>query len=128
MTGIHYESAQDIKSAIEKIALVLEMNHLNLNRIFCIRSHGSASRGIIARCHALPKIMQQCLEVEPAYIIEVISETFDRQSEDERVKTIIHELLHIPNCFGGGFRHHDVVTRSRIEKLYARFRQLSRPQ
>ena len=126
MTGIHYEPANDIKSMVERLALVLEMEHVNPSRVFCIRSHGSASRGIIARCHALPKIMQQCLETEPAYIIEVLSETFDRQSDDEKIKTVIHELLHIPKSFGGGFRHHNVVTRARIENLYSKFRRLNR--
>lgn len=118
MTTIHYENADDIKRKIELIIKVLDMKHVNPSRVYCIRSHGSSSRGIVARCHSLPKIMQQVLAIEPAYIIEVISESFDKQKEEEQVKTLIHELLHIPKTFGGGFLHHNVVTRTKIDKLY----------
>lgn len=119
---ISYEYAHDIKRKIETIVLVLGMKHIKTDRVFCIRSRGSSSRGIIARCHALPKIMQQCLEISPAYIIEIISEQFDKQSDEEQVKTLIHELLHIPKTFGGGFLHHNVVTKSKIDKFYNKYK------
>jgi predicted metallopeptidase len=119
---ISYEYAHDIKRKIETIILVLGMKHIKTDRVFCIRSRGSSSRGIIARCHALPKIMQQVLEISPAYIIEIISEQFDKQREEEQVKTLIHELLHIPKTFGGGFLHHNVVTRAKIDRLYDRYK------
>ena len=122
MTNIRYENAEDIKRKIELLIKILEMKHINPERVYCIRSHGSSSRGIIARCHALPKIMQQVLVIEPAYIIEIISETFDRQKEEEQVKTLIHELLHIPKTFGGGFLHHNVITRAKIDRLYNKFK------
>jgi predicted metallopeptidase len=124
MTTISYQEAQDIQRKIELIVKVLDMKHVNPSRVYCIRSHGSSSRGIIARCHSLPKIMQQVLAIEPAYIIEVISETFDKQKEEEQVKTLIHELMHIPKTFGGGFLHHNVVTRAKIDKLYTKFKHL----
>lgn len=123
---IQYENADDIKRKIELIIRALDMKHINPRRVYCIRSHGSSSRGIIARCHSLPKIMQQALAIEPAYIIEIISETFDKQNEEEQVKTLIHELLHIPKTFGGGFLHHNVVTRAKIDKFYKKFSKLSK--
>lgn len=115
---IKYEEAGDIKRKIELIALALDMKHLSVDRIFCIRSYGSKSRNIIARCHSLPKVMQLCLKTKPAYIIEVINKNFNKQTEDEKTKTLIHELLHIPKSFGGGFRHHNVVRKRTVEKLY----------
>lgn len=121
MSTIRYEKADDIKKKIEIIIKVLEMKHINPERVYCIRSYGSSSRGIVARCHSLPKIMQQVLAIEPVYIIEIISEAFDKQKEEEQVKTLIHELLHIPKAFGGGFLHHNVVTRAKIDKLYTKF-------
>lgn len=121
--AIRYESAEDIKKKIELIIKVLELKHINVERVYCIRSYGSSSRGIIARCHALPKILQQALKIEPAYVIEIISETFDKQNEEEKLKTLIHELLHIPKTFGGGFLHHNVVTRAKIDKLYNKFKK-----
>ena len=122
---ISYEDAPDIKEMVEKLVLVLDMKHINSERFFCIRSHGSKSRGIIARCHALPKIMQKCLTTEPAYIVEVISENFDKLSEDEKVKTLIHEIMHVPKSFGGGFRHHNVISKAKIERLFFKFKKLS---
>jgi predicted metallopeptidase len=121
--SIKYNEAVDIKEKIRKIVSVLDMKHVNLSRVFCIRSHDSSSRNIVARCHALPKIMQQVLNIEPAYIIEILSEKFDTMSEEEQMKTLIHELLHVPQTFGGGFRHHDFVRRSTIEKFYRQFKK-----
>lgn len=121
---IKYENADDIKRKVELIIKLLELKHLNPERVFCIRSHGSNSKGIVARCHSLPKILQQVLAIEPAYVIEIISEIFDKQKKEEQVKTLIHELLHIPKSFGGGFLHHNVVTKAKIEKLYNKFKKL----
>lgn len=122
---ISYENAQDVKAKIELLVSLLGMKHIDTERIFCVRSYGSTSRRIVARCHALPKIMQLCLNIAPSYVIEVISENFDKQSEEEKIKTLIHELLHIPRAFGGGFRHHNIVTKAKIDKLYNKFKNLS---
>ena len=120
---IKYENADDIKRRIDILIDVLDMNHIKKNRIFCLRSYGSKSRGIIARCHSLPKVMQLTLGEEPAYIIEVISKNFDKQNEDDKTKTLIHELLHIPKSFAGGFRHHNVITKSKIERLFYKYKK-----
>lgn len=51
----------------------------------------------VARIHGLGKIWQETLNSPPAYIIiEVISERYDRLTEEEKDKTLTHELLHIP--------------------------------
>jgi len=122
---ISYNPADDIKMRIEQLVNKLGMEHIDTSRLFCIRSHGSSSKGIIARCHALPKIMQQCLSMAPIYIIEVISENFDNLNEEEKIKTLIHELLHIPKSFGGGFIHHDKISKSKVDKLYFKFNQIN---
>jgi len=118
---ISYEEAPDIKRKISEIVSRLEMNHIPLDRVYCIRSKGSSSRNIIARCHALPKIMQQCLNVPASYIIEIISENFDDMNDDEKIRTLIHELLHIPKTFGGGFKHHNTISKRKVESLFKRF-------
>ena len=118
---IIYGDAEDIRNSIKDIIFKLELDHINLDRISCIRSKGSGSRGVIARCHALPKIMQKGLNCGAFYVIEVISERFDNLSEEERIKTLIHELLHIPRAFGGGFRHHDFVNEGMVDKFYRNY-------
>jgi predicted metallopeptidase len=120
---ISYHEAQDIKEKVRKIVEVMNLKYINLDRVFFIRSHESSSRNIIARCHALPKILQQVLEIEPAYVIEILSEKFDKMPEEEQIKTLIHELLHIPKSFGGGFRHHNFVHKRTIDKFYRIYKQ-----
>ena len=115
---IKYEEAPDIKKKIDSLVLASEMKHLNAERIFCIRSYGSKSRGVVARCHALPKIMQKALNTGARYVIEVISEKFDRLSEEQQMKTLIHELMHIPKSFGGGFIHHNIVNSQTVNKIW----------
>jgi predicted metallopeptidase len=39
-------------------------------------------------------------------------------SREEQDKTLIHELMHIPKSFGGGFIHHNIVTDRNVNKLY----------
>ena len=52
------------------------------------------------------------------YLIEVISEKFDKLSVDEQLKVIIHELMHIPKSFGGGFIHHNKVHEASVDHVY----------
>jgi len=68
------------------------------------------------------KIWQRALGLPAHYVIEVISERFDRLSDEDRVKVVIHELLHIPRSFGGGLRpHRGYVTQRRVNDYYRRF-------
>lgn len=66
--------------------------------------------------------MQLALDHKPHYVIEVVSERFDRLSKDEQTKVLIHELMHIPHSFGGGFRaHRPHVTQKKVERMYEKF-------
>jgi predicted metallopeptidase len=116
---IRYELAPDIEAQLKRIARRLKMDHIDLTRVKGIRSYGSTSRGIIARCHALPKVMQLALDLRAHYVVEILSESYRRLSKEDQLKILIHELMHIPETFGGGFRmHRDHVTRKNVEKLY----------
>jgi predicted metallopeptidase len=115
---IKFEPAPEIKNKIENIVKILNMNHVDLERISCFKSYGSSSRGTIARCYALSKIWQQALGTKAYYVIEVLSERFEELPEEEKEKVLIHELLHIPKSFGGGFRHHDFACKNNVEILH----------
>lgn len=118
---MRYEKADDIEARMRDIIVKLEMSHVELNSVACIRSSGTSSRRTIARCHALGKVMQHALGRRAFYVLEFLSERFDKMSEEEKIKVIIHELMHIPKAFGGGFKHHDVVTERNVNKLFERY-------
>lgn len=121
---IEYERDLEIDASVREIASVLGMRHLDLSRVVCMRSYGSKSRRILARCHVMPRIMQKALGTGAYYIIEVVSENFEKLSDDDRTRTLIHELMHIPKSFGGGFRHHgNYVSRRNVEAMYREYRR-----
>ena len=121
---IKYELAEDIGAKIKDILHKLQITHIDESRVACVRSKGSNSKRIIARCHGLPRIMQLALNQKPHYVIEVISEKFDKLSKQEQTKILIHELMHIPHSFGGGFRaHKPYVTWKKVERMYKQFVQ-----
>lgn len=116
---IKYFEAADVKSRVEEIIEKLNMKHIASRQIFCVRSVGSKSERAVARIHGLERIWQKTLNLPPYYVIEVISERYDKLSDEEKDKTLIHELLHIPKGFSGGFRpHKGFISRRKVEKLY----------
>jgi predicted metallopeptidase len=116
---IRYTKSEELEDRVRRIVSALQLGHIDLGRVVCIRSEGSKSRNILARCHTISKVVQHALGLRSHYIIEVVSENFDPLSDEEKTKTLIHELLHIPKAFGGGFRHHaDHVNKRTIEKMY----------
>ena len=117
--ALEYVEAPDVKRLVDEIVECLDLFHVVPQFVFCYRSKGSKSKRTVARIHGLGKIWQEALLRPPAYVIEVISERYDRLSEEEKEKTLIHELLHIPKGFSGGFRpHKGYINRKQVEKLH----------
>jgi len=109
---------------VDEIIVRLDLFYVVPKSVHCYRSKGSKSKRIIARIHGLGKIWQEALELQPAYVIEVLSERYDRLSQEDKEKTLIHELLHIPKGFKGGFRpHKGYVSRKRVESLHNEYRR-----
>jgi len=127
--GIKYFQADDIKKEAEEIVNTLGWNHIDFNHLGFLRSHGSVAPRTIARCHALGKAMQMAMgRPKGFYLIEVISEKFDKLPRDEQTKTIIHELMHIPKTFGGGFIHHNMVHEGNVRKVFDHYQSLRVPK
>lgn len=121
---INYKRDFLIDIKLKDIVERLNFNHIDTSRTISIRSHGSKSRGVIARCHTMPKIMQKALSIQPHYIIEIVSENFDRLGDEDKLRVLIHELMHIPHTFGGGFRHHKpYVNRKTVERMYDEYKR-----
>lgn len=74
-------------------------------RIVCFRSSGSSSRAR-ARIWSFPRIWQMALNTPAHYIIEVLTEKFDKMGKDDQKRVLIHELMHIPKNFSGSLIPH----------------------
>jgi len=118
---IEYYPAPDIKKKMDEIIELLRFDHVKPENVYCVRSRGSQSMRINARIHGLGRIWQLAMGIEATYIIEVISEQFDPLSSDGQDRVLVHELLHIPHGFQGGFRHHkNFVTRENVDVWFKR--------
>ncbi|MBI2621682.1 MAG: metallopeptidase [Candidatus Levybacteria bacterium] len=102
---LEWEDAPDVKRDIVKIVDALDLNHIRASRVFTYRTQGGRARAY-ARTWMMPKIFQHALGIGPAYVIEVLTRYYDRLSEDEKSKVLIHELLHIPKNFSGTLLSH----------------------
>ena len=122
---IKYDFDLELELKARDIINTLGMKHVRLDNVTCMRSRDSSAKNTIARCHALSRIWQKVLNTKAQYIIEVISENFDNLSKEDQEKTILHEILHIPKAFGGGFKHHsNWVTEDRVNNLYRKYKKL----
>ena len=106
---------------------MLQWDHVLLEHLSFLRCNGSKSYRTIEICHALGKAMQIGMGRKKGfYLIEVISERYDKLSIEEQIKVIIHELMHIPKTFGGGFIHHDKVHEESVENIYNNYCNLKK--
>lgn len=102
---ISWEKAPDITRRINYLLRKVRIAWVNPYRIICFRSINANTRAY-ARIWGLGKIWQQALDVEPAYVIEVISEKFDGLPQIEKDKILLHEITHIPRNFSGSLVPH----------------------
>jgi predicted metallopeptidase len=116
---ISYEKAPDVESLAASIIRALSLNYIDCDRLHFYRSKGSKSRRVQARIHGMGRIWFDALGMQPHYIIEVISEEFDDLEQVEKEKVVIHELMHIPSRFSGGFvPHKGRINRRSVEKMH----------
>lgn len=89
-----------------------------------MRGLGSTSRAI-ARIWSLPRPWQLALKISPQYVIEVISERFDKMNQEDQDRTLIHELMHIPKTFSGALVAHrgkkHRIDRKNVEVIYQKY-------
>lgn len=121
---MQWVDAPDIKHEITDIVSKLDLTHIDPARLVCYRSYGSTSRAR-ARIWSLPRVWQMALKVTPHYVVEVLSEKFDRMSGDDRKRVLIHELMHIPKSFSGSLvphrgRFHTINHRT-VEQLFNQY-------
>ncbi|BCX14869.1 MAG: metallopeptidase [Patescibacteria group bacterium] len=115
-SGIFWEDATDVKRKIEMIKEGGEFSWLDLEAITCLRSYGSKSRAI-ARIWGLPKLWQKVLKLKPHYVIEVVSEKYDKLNNQQKEDVLLHEIAHIPKNFSGSLVPHYRKGRRKFKDL-----------
>jgi predicted metallopeptidase len=119
-----YDLAPEIKKTIHTLVERLKLSHIKPNNIHCIRSFDAKTRAY-ARIWGMSRLFKEVAHLEPHYIIEVNARQFDKLSEREKIKTLIHELMHIPKTFSGALLshrgpHHQINDRE-VEKIMNSF-------
>lgn len=118
---IKYVRALDQEEVLRDIVLTLGLNYIDLGRVRVVYSFGANTRAI-ARIWAIPRVVMEAFNLKPLYVIELVSEKFSKLNNEEKVKVIIHEILHIPLKFSGGLRSHgDKVNEREVNKLYKKY-------
>ncbi|MGC8567373.1 MAG: putative metallopeptidase [Caldisphaera sp.] len=115
---IKYQKDIKLENLVRCVILSLNMDYIKQDNVFIIRSFNTKTKAV-ARIYSIPSAIRYVMKIEPIYVIEIISEKFDKLTYDEKVKVIIHELLHIPIGFTGGLRPHgDKVNERIVNKLF----------
>jgi len=119
MTRIKYTTADDVCCIVHELVEQGLFPHVRVDKIKCLASWGASTRAI-ARIHGLSSAWI-ATGLEPGYVIEVIGERYYKLDITDRVKTVIHELLHIPYTFSGGLRPHGRLVNGRVvNSIYRR--------
>ncbi len=104
MAKLKFEPAPDAFFIAKDVVSTLGWNHIDLTRVRFVRSKGSKTNAV-ARIWGLSRIFQEAFDMESLYVIE-LTEKYYKLSDDEKEKTIIHELMHIPKNFSGALLPH----------------------
>lgn len=102
---IVWQEDTKLKQLLRKTVKEAQVGWVKSSRVFTYRSKNAKTRAY-ARIWGLSRIWQKALKVDPAYILEVISEKYDRLSDHEKSKVLLHEVAHIPKNFSGSLVPH----------------------
>lgn len=117
---IEWVNAPDVKKRVGFLAEKLDITWIKKSRIFCFRSSNANTRAY-ARIWGFSRVWQQALGEEPAYIIEVLSEKFDKLPQNQKDRILLHEITHIPRNFSGSLVPH---TRKRKGSFHDKLHQV----
>jgi predicted metallopeptidase len=115
------EKAPDIDKIVRSVLKQNLFPYIDASRIVCMRSRKATSRAR-ARIWSFPHIWQLALNKPAHYIIEILSQHFDHLPNDDKIRVIIHELMHIPKNFSGALiPHHGIhkrITNHTVEQIF----------
>jgi len=102
---VEWSRAEDIDKRLRKLINNLNLGWAKKGKIHSFRSKNSKTKAY-ARIWGFSRIWQEALGKKPTYIIEVISERYDKLDPERQDKILIHELAHIPKNFSGSLLPH----------------------
>lgn len=102
---IVWQADKKLKQQLKKTIKEAGVGWVRTSRVFTYRSENAKTRAY-ARIWGLSRIWQKALKVEPAYILEAISEKYDKLSDHDKSKVLLHEVAHIPKNFSGSLVPH----------------------
>jgi predicted metallopeptidase len=118
---VRYERAIREEEKLREIINKLGLSYIDVGRVRVIYSFNSRSRAI-ARIWCVPRAILEGFNLKPIYVIELIWEKYSKLDESQKIKVLIHELLHIPFNFSGGLRPHGKIVNEReVERLFRKF-------
>ena len=126
---MQYEIAPEIKKTVDVLIDRLKFSFIKKTSVYCIRSFDAKTRAI-ARIWGMSRLFAEVAGLTPTYIIEVNAKRFDKLGERDKIKTLIHELMHIPKTFSGALlshrgRYHRINDKE-VEKVLALLRPVKR--
>lgn len=126
-----YSFDPELESLVRDVVRTLRdyFFYIDVERVRVVVCRNCRSRAL-ARIHYLPTVWRLVLGLKPMYVIEVIEGNFNSLTYEEKVRVVIHELLHIPKGFSGGLRPHGRYVSSyvveRLLKEYFRRKSASK--
>lgn len=127
---VEWIEAPDVHTALNDLISKLNFDWIDASTLHSFRSYNSKARAY-ARIWGLNKVWQLAIKHKPSYIIEVLAENYDKLSEKEKAKVLLHEIAHIPKNYSGSLLPH---TRrrgkrnfhDRVEDLYAQYLKMEK--
>lgn len=127
--SVNWQPSNEVKKRLIRLIDQLNINWVKKADIYAYSSTGSSTRAY-ARIWGLGRIWQLALKEKPAYVIEVISERFDKLSEKQKDEVLLHELTHIPKNFSGALIPHTRRKKGsfhdKLKKIYEDYRSARR--
>lgn len=122
---LEWLESRGLEGRVTRLISACSLTYIKTERVYCYVSTGAKTRAY-ARIWGLGRIFQQALNIQPAYVIEVVSEKFNKLSVEQQEMVLIHELLHIPKSFSGALvphRHKGGVNDRVVREIYASLRR-----
>jgi len=110
------------EEVVRELIMCLEIGRLRPEGFKVVRSNSETSA--IARIWGVNKVLQVGLGLSPTYIIELVEPRFSNLPCKEKLRTLIHELAHVPKTFSGYVRPHNQWFKKDLRKWLRVLRSL----